>query len=366
MNFRLLKNRARLAYRIHQLNRKGGRAPLIAYLLIENKCNLACFYCFVDINNQEVHRLTTQQVFDIIDQLHEAGTILVCLMGGEPLLRKDCGEIIDYVHSKGMMCEMTTNALLVEQRFDAVKKLDAMMISLDGDEEANSKSRGPKAYAKCIQAIQMCLTEGIPVRVNTVLSRYNRDSFHHILELGKKHDFFVSLSIMADTHYSDAKVVNPEEFKKNCLKDDEIRELYRVILQKKREGYPVLFSEYTLKNVIGYPEPYSEILFEGDPRRPGLKPGACMYGRLMAYVDTDGMVYPCAYQWGPNFKPKSWLAVGFQGAWDNVQAQLKCVDCSLSRLAADEWEYVTSPQGMARGAYVTVKQALRKSPAPVA
>lgn len=69
MNVRLLRNRARLAYTVFQGNRTLERRPRIAYLLIENRCNLACFYCFVDINNKTVRRLETEDIFRLIDQL---------------------------------------------------------------------------------------------------------------------------------------------------------------------------------------------------------------------------------------------------------------------------------------------------------
>ena len=52
MNPRLLKNRARLFYEFNMMKRTGARRPLIAYVLVENRCNLSCFYCFVDVNNK--------------------------------------------------------------------------------------------------------------------------------------------------------------------------------------------------------------------------------------------------------------------------------------------------------------------------
>src|SRR5580658_6555009 len=65
----------------------GEFHPITAYLFIEYKCNLDCWYCWSYNNN--VKGMTEDVARRSIDWLHDHGCGVVALMGGEPLLRPD-------------------------------------------------------------------------------------------------------------------------------------------------------------------------------------------------------------------------------------------------------------------------------------
>jgi sulfatase maturation enzyme AslB (radical SAM superfamily) len=63
----------------------GDFHPITAYLFVEYKCNIDCWYCW-SFNNQ-VKGMTEDVARRAIDWLHDHGCRVLALMGGEPLLR---------------------------------------------------------------------------------------------------------------------------------------------------------------------------------------------------------------------------------------------------------------------------------------
>ena len=66
----------------------GEFHPITAYLFLEHKCNLDCWYCWAFDN--KVKSMTEDVARRSIDWLHDSGCRVLALMGGEPLLRPDC------------------------------------------------------------------------------------------------------------------------------------------------------------------------------------------------------------------------------------------------------------------------------------
>jgi len=63
----------------------GEFHPITAYLLVEYKCNLDCWYCWA--YNNKVKGMTEDVARRSIDWLYDHGCRVLALMGGEPLLR---------------------------------------------------------------------------------------------------------------------------------------------------------------------------------------------------------------------------------------------------------------------------------------
>src|SRR5437762_3294652 len=65
----------------------GEFHPITAYLFVEYKCNLDCWYCWSFDN--KIKGMTEDVARRSIDWLHDHGCRVLALMGGEPLLRPD-------------------------------------------------------------------------------------------------------------------------------------------------------------------------------------------------------------------------------------------------------------------------------------
>ena len=101
--FSKLATGSRIAGKILYSKATSKRMTIVENLLINNDCNIKCFYCFPQVFKREVKQFTTQELMKLIDDFHDRGTEVMVLLGGEPLLRKDIGEIIRYVKSKKMI-----------------------------------------------------------------------------------------------------------------------------------------------------------------------------------------------------------------------------------------------------------------------
>ncbi len=62
-----------------------------------NSCNLTCSHCLVNSSPGEDSGLSTKDIIKLIDEAEALGTTRFYFTGGEPFIRKDIFELIDYV-----------------------------------------------------------------------------------------------------------------------------------------------------------------------------------------------------------------------------------------------------------------------------
>ncbi|MGD0823771.1 MAG: radical SAM protein, partial [Terriglobales bacterium] len=72
----------------------GEFHPITAYLFLDYKCNLDCWYCWAFDN--KVKGMTEDVAKRSIDWLHDHGCRVLALMGGEPLLRPQVAHKVVY------------------------------------------------------------------------------------------------------------------------------------------------------------------------------------------------------------------------------------------------------------------------------
>ncbi len=320
------------------------RIPIVTNLLINNDCNIKCFYCFPQVFKREVKQFTTEELIALIDDFHARGTEVMVLLGGEPLLRNDIGQIIRHVKSKKMICEVITNGYLVERKINEIKEVDSLCVSIDGDEESNDRNREKGSYLEALKAIRVAKDNGINVRIHSVLTRYTYDSLSHLMELAKDLDVQVN--------YSQATIHTEHEALE--MSDEELKGFWKQLIEYKKAGYPVGNSFKTLEYVLAWPYSYNDLVYNVDgkeeihsydykpavdgkvpemtPRetsgngnqtvRKDFKLQPCKRTQMSCYVDAEGSFYPCGVVWD-----KSGLStrdVGFDGAWEH----LKTIDCT--------------------------------------
>jgi MoaA/NifB/PqqE/SkfB family radical SAM enzyme len=105
--------------------------PFYASYKITNKCNMRCKFCNVWM--EKTPELDTQGVFKVLDNLGNSSITLLSLEGGEPLRRKDLGEILRYASTKPFYIFFTTNGLLLDRTpmDEYGKYIDYLHISID-------------------------------------------------------------------------------------------------------------------------------------------------------------------------------------------------------------------------------------------
>ncbi|MEM0465993.1 MAG: radical SAM protein [Candidatus Thermoplasmatota archaeon] len=105
--------------------------PFYASFKITHKCGLKCSFCNVWM--EKTPDLKKEQVFKVIDNIANSSIIVLSIEGGDPLIRKDLGEILEYAHQKPFYLFFTTNGHLLDKRpmKEYGRHIDYLHISID-------------------------------------------------------------------------------------------------------------------------------------------------------------------------------------------------------------------------------------------
>lgn len=250
----------------------GGKIPLAVTLSLTNRCNFRCVYCHVpDLAHGE---MDTEEWLHAIDELAAAGMIRASVMGGEPLLRRDCGEIIRHLKHRGVHASMNTNGWLVEDRIEDVAQLDVVCVSIDGPKEVHDTQRRKGSYDRVVKAIELSMSRGVQVVTMTVVTPRSRETIDVVLQMAKEMGFRAHFHLEHDADCDTNKPISPE------IDDEGVAELARQLMRRKDEGFPV-----------GPSRTFLEALARKGRRLHGCD--TCYASRYFCHVMPDGLVVPC-------------------------------------------------------------------------
>ena len=141
-------------------------------------CNQKCVHCYAAGQTlAEEKELDTAEWKRIIDKCREAGIPQITFTGGEPTMREDLTELIDY--SKWFVTRLNTNGIKLTRDYcRELKKasLDSMQITFYScDEEIHNKLVGANRYQNTVQGIENAIAEGLNISINTPLCTLNKD-----------------------------------------------------------------------------------------------------------------------------------------------------------------------------------------------
>ena len=107
----------KLRYGIGSSQKDGSsRKPIVVWNTTRT-CNLNCIHCYSKSTSQYYEgELSTDEGKQLIDDLAEFKVPSILFSGGEPLIRKDIFELIEYATSKGLRAVLSTNGTLINQK----------------------------------------------------------------------------------------------------------------------------------------------------------------------------------------------------------------------------------------------------------
>lgn len=296
------------------------RTPLYVGLFITEKCNLKCIYCFPDSPNRVVKDMPKEKIFKIVDELYGLGTRYITLLGGEPMIRKDFGEIVDYIVGKGIMTETGTNGYYTKKWIPALKKLYLVCHSIDGDETSHDMNRGTGSYKMIVESLKLCKENGIPVQMRAVFNKNNVGSLEYLLKLSREFGTSLALAEQAVVKTKDSEY---------AMTNEEIREFWIKVRGFKKQGYHIDKSYALLDKIINYPVeiPYDRIFMKGEKVEYEGDFPKCNLSRGYCFIDADGFMYPCATLFGKF--GKNIADDGIKASWDYLEER-KCDFCRQS------------------------------------
>ena len=80
-----------------------------------NACNMLCDHCYRDASCKADEELNTQEAKTLLEQIAKAGFKIMIFSGGEPLMRPDIVELVEYATKLGLRSVFGTNGTLITE-----------------------------------------------------------------------------------------------------------------------------------------------------------------------------------------------------------------------------------------------------------
>ena len=154
-------------------------APLYVAWQITNECNLACLHCIEESGPGKAFKdeLTTEQAYEVIDQLIKHEVPYVSFSGGEPMIRPDFFGMVERITKGGVGLKIETNGhYLTPENCRKFKEfgVKAVQVSLDGATPASfNKMRVHGRFDAALDGIKNLREAGVPIEINFVPARFN-------------------------------------------------------------------------------------------------------------------------------------------------------------------------------------------------
>ncbi|WHY68342.1 TIGR04053 family radical SAM/SPASM domain-containing protein [Neobacillus sp. SuZ13] len=163
-------------------SRDFNKDPFIVIWELTRACQLKCLHCRADAQyRRDPHELSFEEGKNLIDQIYEMNNPMLVFTGGDPLMREDIFEIAKYAVEKGVRVSMTPSATpnVTKEAIEKAKEvgLARWAFSIDGPKaEIHDHFRGTAgSFDLTMEKIKYLHEVGLPIQINTVISRYNID-----------------------------------------------------------------------------------------------------------------------------------------------------------------------------------------------
>ncbi len=294
-------------------------APYRMDLALTYRCNVNCTHCYV-IRDKNYPELSTEEWKKIIKRLYEIGIPHVVFTGGEPTLRDDLVELVEYAEETGLVTGLLTNGvMLCDKKF--VKKLesaglDHVQITIESHiPEVHNKMVRAESFEKTLQGIKNALKTTIYTITNTTLTKLNAPYIEDTIE------FLHTLGVRVFA--CNGLIYTAPKRQRFGFKETELKPILEKIRNKAAE-LNMRFIWYT-------PTQYCNL----NPVELELGPKTCTAAKYNMCIEPNGDVIPCQgyYETMGNILKDPW-----ENIWNSKVAvslrnrewiEEKCRECTL-------------------------------------
>lgn len=312
------------------MNQAAYPPPRLVFWESTAGCNLACIHCRrITVADQLLPQdLSTQESFDLIDQIAAFGRPIFVLSGGEPLFRPDIFDIARHAADAGLIVALATNGTLIDaETAGKIKEagIRRVSISFDGaDAETHDIFRGQGAFDLAIAGMGHLRDIGVPYQINTTVARHNVHQMPETLALAKglgavALHLFLLVPVGCGVEIADDQQISASEYEDvlNWMYDAEIEggielkatcapHYFRIVRQRqveeRRQG---IFRERPQsmhrQKHAGGGHPGSGQGHPGGNGHPGGRHAmnamtkGCLAGTGVVFVSHRGEIFPCGY-----------------------------------------------------------------------
>src|SRR5580693_6286056 len=261
----------------------GLDAPICLTWELTYACNLSCVHCLSSSGRRDPRELTTDECKAVIDTLERMQVFYVNIGGGEPTVRPDFWELVDYATEHHVGVKFSTNGVRLDAaaaaRLAASDYVD-VQISLDGaTREVNDAVRGPGSFDTAVRAMRNLADAGFRgFKLSVVMTRQNIPQI----------DEFKAI---ADRFGAQLRLTRLRPSGRGADVWDELHPLP----EQQRELYDWLVAHG--EQVLTGDSFFHLSAFGG--ALPGLN--LCGAGRVVCLIDPVGDVYACPFAIHENF-----------------------------------------------------------------
>lgn len=303
--------------------------PSIAQWDINDDCNLNCKHCRVGEKSKKEPALTLKEAKELLAQLYYQGITKLNLSGGEPFLRKDIFEILEYANNFEDIVITTNCTLLNEEKCQKLAQYPntRLSISIDGMEQIHDEFRGKQGtFKKIIDTLPILKRNNIQFSIRYTISKETIKDAKEVLKLAADNGArdFNTRRVILMGNASEELLISNEEYK-NIIK--ELIQESKKLKINFRTGDPTLIPIF--------PEIFGIDLKEADQYYAG-----CEAGDEIIYIDYKGNVGACSYIpiFADNIKEKpldeilkcNKLFITLKQYKDNLKG--KCKECTYKSI----------------------------------
>jgi MoaA/NifB/PqqE/SkfB family radical SAM enzyme len=162
--------------------------PRRVYFQITRNCNLECDYCFIKAESNNMH-LDKEVIFRLAEYFGKQGLMEVRLTGGEPTTHPYFKDIYTKFRQENIYVSVATNAVWKKEILDylVAQKNLWIIVSIDGNRETHNRYR-KDSYDIVIKNLKKLKKKNpdIKLRINTVLTKENKNNLEHLAKLTKE------------------------------------------------------------------------------------------------------------------------------------------------------------------------------------
>ena len=255
----------------------GLDAPICLTWELTDACNLQCVHCLSSSGRRDDRELSTAEAKHVLDQLRELQVFYINIGGGEPMVRRDFFELVEYSLASAIGVKFSTNGAFIDT--DKARRLAAMdyldiQISLDGvDAVTNDAVRGAGSYDMARRAMDnLAAADFGPFKISVVVTRHNVPQLDEFKALADSYGAQLRVTRLRPSgrgvdSWDDLHPTNAQQ-----------RDIYNWLMA---HGENVLTGDsFFHLNALG-------------PSLPGLN--MCGAGRVVCLIDPIGDVYACPF-----------------------------------------------------------------------
>lgn len=255
------------------------RSPLIVMLEVTKQCNMDCKHCYIYAGEPRENEMSTEEIYSVLDDLKKMKVFHVFITGGEPFLRSDIIDILNYAADRNLFVSVVTNGtLLTEKLLSQITNRDHVGFEISYLYGLAPQLTHQQAFDLLKKKLSLVKKLGFTKLCWFCITKSNIDRMYELGNWCLRNGFWIEyreVMLIGRCKENREIALDIDDVEKNkeridLFNDDELKEILENQFPKTaKNAFDLCFAfEYSLR--------------------------ACKGGRSFAYICSNGDMYPCS------------------------------------------------------------------------